>query len=180
MAGNNIRYQNPYLPNGGNPADTNIAIASFRYPGQLGTIHSGLYKDTDGVWRTKAFMAVKTNATLTVAPFDGCPAFWSDQDTNEVSTALVRGRLVGVFISVPSVSSVCFIQVLGRHPNVRFKGTPTATPSAAGLIVIPDAAAGAFDCLAAGTAATYPPLGHTVGAPTGNDAPVYITIGATL
>lgn len=177
MAGNNWRYQNPYMPNGGNPEETNIPIANFRYAGQIGTIHTALYKDADGVSRTKTFMLVKTNATLAVAPFNGCPAYWSNQDDNEVSTALVRGRPAGVFINVPGVSSVCFIQILGRHPNVRIKGVPTATPTNAGLFVIPDSAAGACDCLAAGTAATYPPLGLSVSGLTGNDAAVFLTVG---
>lgn len=181
MAGNNIRYQNPYMPNGGNPEDTNIPIASFRYPGQLGTLHSALYKDADGVTRSKTFMLVRTNATLATAPENGGVAFWSNQDIFEVTTlATNRGRAAGVFVNAASVSSVCFIQVLGRHPGVRFIGVPTATPTAAGLIVVPSATAGQADCLASGTAATFPPLGHSVGAPTGNYAPVYLTIGAAL
>lgn len=179
MAGNNIRYQNPYMPNGGKPEDTNIAIASFRYPGQLGTMHTALYKDADGVTRSKTFMLVKTNAVLATAPENGGVAWWSDQDNHEVTTlATNRGRVAGVFVNAASVSSVCFIQVGGRHPGVRFIGVPTAAPTAAGLIVVPSATAGAADCLAAGTAATYPPLGLSVGTATGNYAPVYLTIGA--
>lgn len=179
MAGNNIRYQNPYMPNGGKPEDTNIPLASFRYPGQLGTLHTALYKDADGVTRSKTFMLVKTNATLATAPENGGVAWWSDQDNFEVTTlATSRGRVAGVFLAAISVSSVCFIQVGGRHPGVRLIGAPTAAASAAGLVVVPSATAGQADCLAAGTAATYPQLGLSVGTATGNYAPVFLTIGA--
>jgi len=172
------RYQNPYLPNGGNPGDLNIAVASFRFIGMLGTIHTAQYLDADGVKRRKTFMLVKTNATLTAAPFDGCIAYWSAQDSYEVSTALVRGRPAGVFVNVPGVSSVCMIQILGRHPGVKYLASTTAAPSAAGLHVIPSATVTEVDCLAAGTAATYPLLGLSVGTASAQFGPVQLTVGA--
>jgi hypothetical protein len=183
MSNGQGRYQNQYLPNGGNPADTNIAIASFRYAGAIGTFFSYKQKDADGVYRRKVYMLVKTNATLATAPEDGGVAWWSDQDTFEVTTlATNRGRVAGVFVNVASVSSVCFIQILGRHPGVRFVGAPTAAPSAAGLIVVPSATAGQADAFPAVPGAGFPvylpELGLTVGTATGNYAPVYLTIGA--
>ena len=179
MSNGQGRYQNQYLPNGGNVADTNIALASFRYAGAIGTFFSSKFKDADGVLRRKVFMLVKTNGTLATAPEDGGVAWWSDQDNFEVTTlATSRGRVAGVFTNVASVSSVCFIQILGRHPGVRFVSVPTAAPTAAGLIVVPSATAGQADALAAGTAATRPELGLTAGTATGNYAPVQLTIGA--
>jgi len=179
MSNGQGRFQSQYLPNGGNVGETNIALASFRYPGSIGTFFSNKFKDVDGVWRRKVYMLVKTNGTLATAAEDGGVAWWSDQDNFEVTTlATSRGRVAGVFTNVASVSSVVFIQILGRHPGVRFLSVPTAAPTAAGLIVVPSGTAGQADALAAGTAATYPELGITVGTATGNYAPVNLSIGA--
>jgi hypothetical protein len=52
----------------------------------------------------------------------------------------------------------------GGPANVKFVDAPTASPTVAGLIVIPSSTAGKADCLAAGTAATYPKLGVSAGA----------------
>ena len=46
---------------------------------------------------------------------------------------------------------------------MKFVDAPTATPDATGLIVVPSATAGKADCLAAGSAATYPRIGRSAG-----------------
>jgi hypothetical protein len=63
----------------------------------------------------------------------------------------------------------CCVQTHGPA-SVKFVDAPTAAPSVAGGFVIPSATAGKADCLAAGSAATYPPLGVAAGALQGGTA----------
>lgn len=129
----------------------------------------------------RAHRAVILDSTMSTVPYDGAIAWWKDRGAGIVTTDPTgrRGHRAGVFtgaapltspatfaLSGPSttVATAVFIQVGGRHANVKFIDGVTAAPTAAGLIVIPSATAGKADCLAAGSAATYPILGYTAGA----------------
>jgi hypothetical protein len=112
----------------------------------------------------KTFKFVQVDSTATVAPFQGAVAWWSDADNFKVTTAATnRGQVAGVFCSpFPQLGNYGFIQIQGPA-FVKFVDAPTANPTAAGLIVIPSATAAKADCLASGSAATFPVLGRSNG-----------------
>jgi len=116
--------------------------------------------------RSKTYQLIKTDSTMSVAPFRGAVAWWSDKTQYLVTTsptALGRGRVAGVFQNAITPGYYGCIQ-RGGPATVKFVDAPTAAPTAAGLFVIPSATAGKADCLAAGSAATYPALGVSSGA----------------
>ena len=157
---NNIRNQPMYWSSGA-PQTENVA--SLLYPGMLGTKATDVDK-TDGF--TKTHMLVQSDSTMTVAPFDGATAWWSNRSSYLVTTsptALGRGRVAGIFRMAVALGNFCAVQTQGRHATVKFVDAPTANPTAAGLIVIPSATAGKADCLTAASAATYPALGVSAG-----------------
>jgi hypothetical protein len=167
---NNIRLQPMYLQSGDPEQENAVTLA---YPGSIGgrlTIKQPGppgSPTTAGQFRHKTYQLVQTDSTMTVAPFSGAVAWWSDKTKYLVTTsptALGRGRVAGVFRNAITAGNYGCIQTQGPCPNVKFVDAPTATPTAAGLIVIPSATAGKADCLAAASAATYPPLGVSAGA----------------
>src|SRR5262245_53741919 len=110
--------------------------------------------------RSKRYQYVQTDSTMSVAPFPGAVAWWSDKTAYKVTTSpttLGRGRIAGVFQNAITPGFYGFVQFEGPA-TVKFVDAVTATPTAAGLFVIPSATAGKADCLAAGNAATYPVL----------------------
>lgn len=166
---NNIRIQPLYLPNGSNPAEFNIAESDWRYPGMIGgtaTLIFGTAGSTTNPRGSKNIQLVRTDSTMTTAPFNGAAAWWKNRLTYQVTTlptALGRGQVAGVFLGPVTPGRLAIIQFGGRHGQVKFVDAPTSTPDATGKIVIPSATAGKADCLAAGSAATYPVMGVTAG-----------------
>ena len=167
---NNIRNQPMYLQSG-DPESENVA--SLLYPGMLGSRLTVKEPGppgtptTAGQFRSKSYQLIQTDSSMAVAPFAGAVAWWSDKTRYLVTTnpaTLGRGRIAGVFRNAITPGNFGCIQYQGPCPNVKFVDAPTATPTAAGLIVIPSATAGKADCLAAGSAATYPALGVSAGA----------------
>lgn len=170
MSPNSWFSQPTYLP-GGSPETVNVS--SLAYPGQLGTRFNyvmpprtipGLDASEDG--RAKAYQVVATDSSMSVAPYDGAVAWWNRQDLYRVTTSptsLGRGRVAGVFKNAVTPGNFTCIQIKGMA-MVKFIDAVTAQPTAAGLFVIPSATAGKADALAAGSAATYPPLGISAGA----------------
>lgn len=115
--------------------------------------------------RNKTYRYVRTDSTMTVAPYAGAVAWWQDTANYVVTTdptALGRGRIAGVFARAIAVGNYLFIQTRGPA-TVKFIDAVTVDPTAAGLAVIPSATAAKADCLAAGTAPTYPTLGWSAG-----------------
>lgn len=168
---NNVRIQPLYLQSG-DPESENVV--SLLYPGQLGgrtTVkqpsQSSGTPTAAGAFRTKTYQMVQTDSSMTTAPYSGAVAWWKDKTKYLVTTdptQLGRGRIAGIFRNAITPGNFGCIQTQGPCPNVKFVDAPTATPTAAGLLVIPSATAGKADCLAAGTAATYPILGESAGA----------------
>lgn len=139
--------------------------------GQLGkyvTVKQPTYGGPPGTeeYRDKTYQYVKLDSTMTTTPYKGAVAWWSDRALKRVTTAATnRGDRAGVFQGAPNAAAghYCYIQVRGPA-TVKFVDAPTALPSAAtGSFVIPSATAAKADCLAAGTAATYPHLGRSIG-----------------
>ena len=166
------RFDNPphYLESG-NPEQE--SSATMLYPGQLGMRFTVIQPSrvAAGVeeGRSKTYQRVKTDSTMTVAPFKGAVAWWADQAQYLVTTsptATGRGRIAGVFQNLPAypITSGHYTCIQVGGPGiVKFIDAVAASPSVAGLFVIPSATAGKADTLAAGTAATYPTLGRTAG-----------------
>ena len=165
---NNIRLQPMYLQSG-DPETENVA--TLLYPGMLGgrvTVKQPGPPGSPGAedYRFKTYQLVQTDSSMAVAPFKGAVAFWSDKAKYLVTTTVTtlgRGRVAGVFQNAITPGYYGLIQTQGPA-IVKFVDAPTTPPTAAGLIVIPSATAGKADCLAAGSAATYPALGVSAGA----------------
>lgn len=166
---NNIRNQPMYVQ-AGNLENENVVASADLYPGMLGSrvtvnVATGA---TGGVASGggKTYQRVQVDSTAATAPYPGAVAWWSNKSAALVTTdptKLGRGRIAGVFRNAISPGNIGFIQTQGPS-TVKIIDTPTAAPTAAGLIVIPSATAGKADVLAAGSAATYPALGVTTGA----------------
>lgn len=119
--------------------------------------------------RSKKYQIVRTDSSMSVAPYLGAVAWWSDKTQYLVTTTVTtlgRGRIAGVFQNPVTPGNYCCVQI-GGPALVKFTDSVTATPDGTGQFVIPSATNAKADCLAAGTAATYPPLGITAAVGTG-------------
>jgi hypothetical protein len=171
----------------GDPETENVV--SLLYPGQLGSritikeppgpgtpLTGATAQSAQTNFRYKTYQLVQTDSSAAVAPFPNAVAWWSDKTKYLVTTSqskLGRGRIAGRFpgkslneggtgASIAAGNYGC-IQTHG--PGIlKFVDAPVANPTVAGLIVIPSSTDGKADCLAAGSAATYPILGYTAGA----------------
>lgn len=151
-----------YLPNGGDPEQMNEP--TLQQPGMLG----GRLIVNTASEGNKEYQLVQVDSNVTNTPvgtvYDGAVAWWSSRDQYRVGTAvsvLGRGNVAGVFVNAAVPGRYTMIQIAGRHTSVKFVDAPTAAPSAAGLFVIPSATNAKADCLAAGSAATYPVIGRS-------------------
>lgn len=164
---NNIRNQPMYLQSG-DPEGENAS--SLLYPGMLGSRLTIKQPGPPGspaasAYRFKTYQLVQTDSSMSTAPYAGAVAWWADKTKYLVTTsptALGRGRIAGIFRNAITPGNFGCVQTQGPAV-VKFVDAPTAAPTAAGLLVIPSATAGKADCLAAGTAATYPVLGESAG-----------------
>lgn len=162
----NIPGTVPYLQSGDPETENNVSLYA---PGTLGGRFTMIdpQRSTPGVTagRAKTYQLVRTDSSMTVAPFPGAVAWWSDKTQYLVTTTVTtlgRGRVAGIFRNGVTPGNYCCVQVSGPGV-VKFTDSVTATPDATGQFVIPSATAGKADCLAAGSAATYPVLGVTAG-----------------
>lgn len=156
--------QTLFLGAGGDPELVNEAV--WPYPGQIGKRMMVKQPGPGGTpgaedYRDKEYQLVNTDSTMSVAPYKGAVAWWADKTNYKVTTTVTtlgRGRVAGVFQNAITPGNVGYIQTKGPAV-VKLTDTITSTPLASGLFVIPSATAAKADCLAAGSAATYPPLG---------------------
>ena len=163
-------FSQPVFIPGGDPDGMNEP--TLEYPGQLGIRFSytipprATPSNTTGAGSARTYKLIKTDSTMAVAPYAGAVAWFYDQVNAIVTTtvaALGRGRVAGVFRNAITPGNYGCILVKGLA-SVKFIDGVTAAPTAAGLIVIPSATNGKADCLAAGSAATYPIIGRSAGA----------------
>lgn len=145
---------------------TTVNEASPYAPGQLGKelYVTNASASTDPGCGTKVFKYVQVDSTAPVSPYIGAVAWWSNRDTFLVTTAATnRGRVAGVFCGpYPALGRYGYIQV-GGPAIVKFIDAVTSAPDATGKFVIPSATNAKADCLAAGSAATYPVIGTSNG-----------------
>jgi hypothetical protein len=125
--------------------------------------------------RFKTYQLVQTDSSAAVAPFPNAVAWWSDKSKYLVTTSaskLGRGRVAGRFPgkslneggSGQSITPGYYGCIQTHGPGVlKFINAPTSTPDDTGKYVTPSATDGAADCIAAGTASTYPILGYSAG-----------------
>jgi hypothetical protein len=163
---NAFERQPVYLQSGDPEAEN---VAALYAPGTLGARFTVVQPTRspagaeDG--RSKRYQLIRTDSTMAVSPFRGAVAWWSDKTQYLVTTsptALGRGRIAGVFQNAITPGYYGCIQI-GGPATVKFIDAPTAAPTVAGLFVIPSATAAKADCLAAASAATFPPLGVSAG-----------------
>jgi hypothetical protein len=152
----------------GDPEQENTP--TLAYKGTLGTRFTVVQptRVTPGAeaGRSKTYQLVKTDSSMSVAPFPGAVAFWSDKTgyvTTTTVTTLGRGRIAGVYQNAITPGNYGCIQTEGPA-TVKFIDTVTqANLTTAGNFVIPSATAGKADVIAAGSSSTYPSLGLTAG-----------------
>jgi hypothetical protein len=152
----------------GDPETLNEPVIPNALRGQLG-IHVQV-KDPGPagspgavVSRDKQYQLVKTDSTMTVGPFRGAVAWWSNKATYLVTTTVTtigRGAVAGIFGNAVTPGNYCYIQTNGPA-TVKYIDTPASAPLATRLFVIPSSTNAKADCLAAGTAPSYPILGYS-------------------
>ena len=186
MSPNGWFSQPVYIP-GGDPEAMNEP--TLQYGGQLGIRFSYINPprtipvdsaslDTGESGLPKTFKLVKTDSSMSVAPYDGATAWFSDQANNVVTTTVTtlgRGRVAGVFKNSVTPGNFTCVQVKGKG-KVKFIDAVTSAPDATGKLVIPSATNSKADCLAAGSAATYPIIGRSAGALHGGTSEAIVDI----
>jgi hypothetical protein len=136
------------------------SVSSLYAPGQLGQRVTHVDPADD---KMKQYQLVKTDSSMSVAPYEGAVAVWSDQANYVVTTDVTkRGLPAGVFRCAWALAGdYMFVQTKGSA-TVKYVDAPTAAPSANGLFVGVSGTAAKADCLsAAGTASTYPTIGKS-------------------
>jgi len=153
---------------------------TIKRPGPAGTRGAEAYRDV-------AYRYVKMDSTMSIAPYLGAVAWWSNRAAYTVTTSNAnRGAIAGVFQNPASKplnaarGDYCFIAT-GGPATVKMVDAPASSPAAIGIFVIPSATAAKADTIAAGGAATYPTLGITEGTwnPVTTEAIVELRIPAT-
>lgn len=158
---------NGFFIQDGDPMGSNES--TLQYPGELGL--ESIAKCNDGIDRT--MQRVQNDSAPAVAVTAGMVAWWvTEHPSYRVTPAAAqagggRGRVAGIYPCVVSTDYYTLIVKKGQATPVLFVDAPTAAPDATGLFVVPSATNGKADCLAAGSAPTYPPIGKTVGAQDG-------------
>jgi hypothetical protein len=157
----------PMFLRSGDPEQENEP--TLQYKGQLGMRFTVIQPSRSApgaeAGRSKRYQLIQTDSTMSVAPFLGAVAWWSDKTKYMVTTTVTtlgRGRIAGVFQNAITPGNYGCIQIEGPA-TVKFIDAVTAAPTVAGLFVIPSATNAKADCLAAASAATYPALGVSAG-----------------
>ena len=175
MTYQNNRVQAQYVSTGDpETVDDDPTKKSFVY-GQLGNYvviqqpgpRSEAGEGQDEEYRNKTYRYVKTDSTMTVAPYKGAVAWWADKSRFMVTTTVAttaRALRAGVFQFAVTKGHACFIQT-GGPATVKFVdavagGNPYTT---AGIPCIPSATNGKADTDNVGVAPTYPALGYSIG-----------------
>lgn len=162
------RWEQPavYLQSG-DPETENVV--SLLYPGQLGIRFTvieptrSIPVSTSSAGRSKRYQLVRTDSTMTVAPYKGAVAWWSDQSqylvtTNSPTTAQTRNRIAGAFVNAITPGNFGCVAIQGLA-TVKFIDAVTQANLIAGAWVIPSATNGKADVVASATAPTQQPLG---------------------
>jgi hypothetical protein len=170
------RFEQPtvYLQSGDPEGENNPTLA---YPGQLGirfTMISpqrgapGTASGTAG--RSKRYQLVKTDSTMTVAPFPGATAYWGDKSqyvvtTNNPTNAYGRNRVAGRFCNLVTPGNITCVQIGGPGIMKLIDGVTQANVLPGAYVIADPAGANAkAQVTATGTAPVTQPFG-TVASP---------------
>lgn len=108
---------------------------------------------------SKRYQLVKTDSTMTVAPFRGAIAWWSNKAQYLVTTnATNRNTVAGVFQNAVTPGNYGCVQI-GGPATVKLVDAPTAAVTVSSK-VIPSATNAKADNLAVATAPTHVVLGY--------------------
>ncbi len=168
---NNLHQQAVYLVSG-LPQTENRPADNYS-GGQLGSRFTVL--DPQDSNKAKGYQLVKNDSAMDVNPAANSVAWWRDATGYTVTTDSSfagRGNVAGVYLMSVTLGYICCIQQKGPCPVAFTTGTPLAT----GLFAVPSATDGTADAIAAGSPATYPPLGVTVSVATANVATVELDL----
>lgn len=148
---------------GGDPLA--MVESELQYPGMLGVVAPT--KCRDGVDRD--LQIVQADSILGTALTAAQVVWWKDRSANLVTNdpTGIRGQVAGVVGEnvdgdIPVSSYIAIVKKAATH-GVKLKDSPASAADITGKFVIPDTAAGRADVLAAGTAASYPPIGRAIG-----------------
>ena len=169
---NNNFNQTPFLQSG-NPALEHRLPDSYS-KGQLGQRFT--FDDPTDQNAGKRWQLVDRDSHDTGVITAGQVVYWNGiygyTITTSISAALGRGGVAGIAQCAIAAGEVGCIQLGGPSLVTFTSGTPTA----AGLFAIPSATEGTADAIAAGGAATYPPIGLTRSTATNNQATVELQL----
>ena len=160
----NRRTQQPVYLQSGDPETENVA--TLHAPGDLGKIFTVKQpsRTAPGVeaGRPKTYQLIKTDSTMTVSPYPGATAWWSDRAANLVTTnATNRNQVAGVFQYAITPGYYGCIQK--REPaTVKVLDADVAS-LAIGDSIIPSATNGKATRVAVGTAPTHSLMGRVAG-----------------
>ncbi len=159
------RFEQPafYLQSG-DPETENVT--SLLYPGQLGVRFTVIQttRAPAGVeaGRSKRYQLIRTDSTMTVAPFPGATAWWSDKAQYMVTTnATNRNRVAGAFQNAITPGNYGCIQISGPA-TVKLLDADMASV-AIGDAIIPSATNAKATRVAVGTAPTHTVMGWVAG-----------------
>ena len=155
----------PIFLRSGDPEGENEA--TLQYPGQLGTRFTVIQpsRSAPGVeaGRAKRYQLVQSDSSMTVAPYPGAVAYWSDKTkylvtTNAPSDARARNRHAGIHQNSVTPGNFTCVQIDGPG-IVKLIDAVTQANVVAGAYVVPSSTNAKADVVATGTAPTNTPLG---------------------
>ena len=175
------RWEQPaFFLQSGDPEAENAP--SLLYPGQLGVrftqVNPVRAAPETGLGqmggRSKRYQLVKSDSSMTVAPYVGAVAWWSDQGqylvtTNSPSTSQPRNRVAGTFRNSVTPGNFCCVMIQGIGLVKLIDGVTQANV-VAGAYVIPSATNGKADVVASATAPTLQPIGQVAAGSTAGSA----------
>lgn len=173
---NNIRQQPMWIETGD---PETVDVATLQEPGQLGgkvTIKQPA-RSAAGVeaGRPKTYQLVQTDSTMTVAPYIGAVAVWSDKAAYKVTTNVTnRNRPAGVFQNAITPGNYGFIQT-GGPASVKVLDADAGAAAIGDAIIVSSTNAKATR-VAVGTAPTHVPLGWVAGPPLSVNAPEALVV----
>src|SRR5258706_2291187 len=115
--------------------------------------------------RSKRYQLIQTDSTMTVAPYKGATAWWSDKSRYLVTTnATNRNRVCGVFQNAVTPGNYGCVQIGGPSTTKLLDADMAAV--AIGDYIIPSATNSKATRVAVGTAPTHTRMGQVSGPPT--------------
>ena len=167
------RWEQPaYDLQSGDPETENTP--TLAYPGLLGARFTVVQasRAAAGVesGRSKRYQIIKTDSTMTVAPYLGATGWWSDKSQYLVTTnATNRNRVAGVFQNAVTLGNFGCVQI-GGPASVKILDADMAAV-AIGDAIIPSSTNAKATRVAVGTAPTHTVMGWVAGPALSTDPP---------